>query len=97
MLLRNGRFIIKDKLLGKTVGVYLGDLAHHLSADHQSLNKGSRSHKGMRDHCLHLAGDVSEWPQCLDLLGHTLQVVLTCEQHTTSTKHSQRTEDTDIE
>lgn len=82
--------------MGKQLGAYLGDLAHHLSADDQSLNKGARSHKGVRDHVLHLAGDFSERPQSLNLLGHTLQVVLACKQHSTSAKCSQHVEDIGI-
>lgn len=64
------------------MGGYLGDLAHHLSADHQSLNEGARSHKGAGDHHLHLSRSFSERPERLRLLGHTLQVVLACSQHT---------------
>ena len=66
--------------------LYLGHLAHHFPADHQSLNEGTRSHKCACDHHLHDPGGVCKGPQCLYLLGYTLQVVLACNQHTHSFK-----------
>lgn len=65
--------------------LYLGHLAHHVPGDHQPLNEGTCCHKCACDHQLHCAGYVSEGPQCLDLLRHTLQVVLACNQRTVHT------------
>lgn len=71
---------------------YLGHFAHHIPTDHQSLNKGTCCHKCACDHHLHYTRCVSKGPQCLYLLGHTFQVVFTCNQSISSLKSCREVE-----